>query len=99
MEIAAQLAPFVTFELMPYFWNSFFSCAMTIGEQSVSAIIPKFRLLTSGASEAQVAPCHPAGKPAISSATPEAFNALRRLIDRPRPTFVVIWFISRSPFR
>jgi hypothetical protein len=39
--IAAQLAPFTTVELMPYFLNSPFSWAITIGEQSVSAIMPK----------------------------------------------------------
>src|SRR5437868_677458 len=41
--IAAQLAPFVTVELMPYFLNRPFSWAMTMGEQSVRAIMPKFR--------------------------------------------------------
>jgi hypothetical protein len=30
--IAAQLAPFTTVELMPYFLNSPFSCAITMGE-------------------------------------------------------------------
>ena len=39
--IAAQLAPFTTVELMPYFLKKPFSWAMTIGEQSVSAIMPK----------------------------------------------------------
>ena len=47
--MAAQLAPFATVELMPYFLNSPFSCAITIGEQSVSAIMPKRRSATSGA--------------------------------------------------
>src|SRR5437868_6687152 len=32
--MAAQLAPLVTVELMPYFLNNPFSCAMTMGEQS-----------------------------------------------------------------
>src|SRR4051812_31838959 len=50
--MAAQLAPFVIFELMPYFLKKPFSCAMMIGEQSVSAIIPK---LISGASGASLA--------------------------------------------
>ena len=50
--MAAQLAPFVTFELIPYFLKKPFSCAMTIGEQSVSAIMPK---LMSGASGASLA--------------------------------------------
>src|SRR3954463_11407723 len=50
--MAAQLAPFVTVELMPYFLKNPFSCAMTIGEQSVSAIMPKLIFGVSGASEA-----------------------------------------------
>ena len=39
----------MTVELMPYFLNSPFSCAMTIGEQSVSAMMPKRMSVTSGA--------------------------------------------------
>ena len=38
----------------PVFLNSPFSCAMTIGEQSVRAMIPNFSLLVSGASLAGV---------------------------------------------
>ena len=37
-------------ELMPYFLNNPFSCAMTIGEQSVSAMMPNFIFAVSGAS-------------------------------------------------
>src|SRR3954470_14738095 len=51
--MAAQLAPFVTVALMPYFLKNPFSCAMTIGEQSVSAIMPKLMSGVSGASEAE----------------------------------------------
>ena len=40
--IAAQFAPLATVELMPYFLKKPFSCAMTIGEQSVSAMMPNF---------------------------------------------------------
>ena len=47
--MAAQLAPFTTVELMPYFLNSPFSCAITIGELSVSAMMPKRMSATSGA--------------------------------------------------
>src|SRR5262245_39184145 len=47
--MAAQLAPLITVLLMPYFLNSPFSCAITIGEQSVSAIMPKRRSGISGA--------------------------------------------------
>src|SRR5215217_3591273 len=46
--MAAQLAPFTMVELMPYFLNRPFSWAITIGEQSVKAIIPKRRSDTSG---------------------------------------------------
>src|SRR5688572_13603255 len=53
--MAAQLAPFTTVELMPCFLKRPFSCAITIGEQSVSAIMPKRRSLSSGPSPA-VAP-------------------------------------------
>src|SRR6185369_3052 len=48
--MAAQLAPLVTVESMPYFLNRPFSWAMTMGEQSVRAIMPKFNLAVSGAS-------------------------------------------------
>ena len=50
--IAAQLAPLVTVELMPYFLKSPFSWAMTIGEQSVRAMMPKLTFAVSGASAA-----------------------------------------------
>ena len=40
--MAAQLALLSTVELMPYFLKKPFSWAMTIGEQSVSAMMPKF---------------------------------------------------------
>src|SRR5690349_8067119 len=46
--MAAQLAPFTIVELMPYFLNRPFSCAITMGEQSVSAIMPKRMSVTSG---------------------------------------------------
>jgi hypothetical protein len=47
---AAQLACFTTVELMPYFLKNPFSCAMTMGEQSVSAMMPKRMSATSGVS-------------------------------------------------
>src|SRR5262245_10028738 len=47
--IAAQLAPLITVELMPYFLKMPRSWAITIGEQSVSAIMPKRRSGVSGA--------------------------------------------------
>src|SRR3954469_1428869 len=48
--MAAQFAPFVTVELIPYFLNRPFSCAITMGEQSVSAMMPKLMFGASGAS-------------------------------------------------
>src|SRR6185503_11511182 len=54
--IAAQLAPLLIVELIPYFLNNPFSCAMISGEQSVSAIMPNLRSATSGASLAGTAP-------------------------------------------
>src|SRR5687767_12210497 len=59
--IAAQFAPLETVDSMPYFLNNPFSCAITMGEQSVSAMIPNFILLVSGASPAGVEPAHPRG--------------------------------------
>src|SRR3954470_20584001 len=50
--IAAQLAPFVMVALMPYFLKNPFSCAMTKGEQSVSAMMPMLIFGISGASDA-----------------------------------------------
>src|SRR6266540_692821 len=46
--IAAQLAPLMTVELMPYFLKSPFSWAITMGELSVSAMMPKRMSATSG---------------------------------------------------
>src|SRR5258706_16308848 len=48
--IAAQLAPLAMTESIPYFLKSPFSCAITIGEQSVRAIIPNLTVAVSGAS-------------------------------------------------
>src|SRR6187549_3809082 len=46
--MSAQLAPLMIVELMPYFLNRPFSWAITMGEQSVSAIIPKRKSGVSG---------------------------------------------------
>ena len=48
--MAAQLAPFTMVALMPYFLKKPFSCAITMGEQSVSAIMPNRRSGVSGRS-------------------------------------------------
>src|SRR5438876_971037 len=50
--IAAQLAPLLTVELMPYFLKSPFSWAMTMGEQSARAMMPNFMSGCSGPSPA-----------------------------------------------
>src|SRR3954469_19337183 len=83
--IAPQLAPLVTLELMPYFLKRPFSWAITIGEQSVSAIMPKLRSVVSGASLAQAAPCQPFGTPerrapsAVAVATRRTLRRDKRL--------------------
>src|SRR3954468_17091147 len=83
--IAAQFAPFITIELIPYFLNRPFSWAITIGEQSVSAIMPNFRLAVSGASLAKTLPAHPLGNPCIRVAIAEPpiapFRNFRRLVS------------------
>jgi hypothetical protein len=42
--MAAQLAPLLTVELMPYFLKRPFSCATTMLEQSVRAMMPKLHV-------------------------------------------------------
>src|ERR1043165_1408945 len=64
--IAAQLAPFETVDWIPYFLNNPFSCAITMGELSVRAIIPNLSWLVSGLSLARVLPAQPLGNPATS---------------------------------
>src|SRR5436190_14932341 len=62
--MAAQFAPLAITELIPYFLKSPFSCAITMGEQSVNAIMPSFIVETSGPSLAKAPPTHVFGKPA-----------------------------------
>src|SRR6185436_12351852 len=76
--MAAQLAPLLTVELMPYFLNSPFSCAMTIGEQSVRAIMPNFMAAVSGASLAKAVPTQPLGRPPSNAVTVRPFAARPR---------------------
>ncbi len=73
--MAAQLAPLLTVESMPYFLKRPFSCAMTMGEQSVRAIIPNFIAATSGDWLAQT---RPAGKRAAPSAAVLTLTNRRR---------------------
>src|SRR5689334_10422953 len=82
--ITAHDASFETTELMPNFLKKPSSCAMTIGEQSVSAIIPKRMFGVSGESSAYAPPTHPAGTPFINVAAPltatAVFRNLRRVV-------------------
>src|SRR6185369_4292318 len=71
--MAAQLAPLLTTELMPYFLKRPFSCAITMGELSVRAMIPNFTSGVSGASLAwavralrNLAAARPAAAPSTS---------------------------------
>jgi hypothetical protein len=50
--MTAQDASFDTTELMPNFLKNPISCAMTMGAQSVSAIIPNLTVAVSGPSSA-----------------------------------------------
>src|SRR5690349_3575292 len=72
--IAAQLAPLRMVDSIPYFLKSPFSWAMTMGEQSVKAMMPKVNFEVSGPSLAYAAPTQCLGKPARSAA-----NDIRRL--------------------
>src|SRR5882724_8470955 len=51
---------------------------MTMGEQSVSAIMPKFRASVSGASLAKALPTQPLGKPAKRAVSRAPLPALPR---------------------
>jgi hypothetical protein len=53
--MAAQLAPLAMVALIPYFLKKPFSWAITRGELSVRAMMPKRRFGVSGASLAQLA--------------------------------------------
>src|SRR5437879_11045003 len=76
--MAAQLAPLETVDSIPYFLKRPFSCAMTIGEQSVSAMIPNLRAVVSGASLAYAAPTQLLGRPAKSVARAAPLTVLPR---------------------
>src|SRR5258705_10213354 len=81
--MAAQFAPFETVDSIPHFLNKPFSWAMTMGELSVSAMIPNFIFGASGESSAETPPAQPRGSPARSddSDTPVAFRNFRREIE------------------
>jgi hypothetical protein len=78
--IAAQLAPLLTFELMPYFLKRPFSWATTMLEQSVSAMMPRLMSVVSGASLAKADPTQPFGKPARRAAVADVLKKERRVV-------------------
>ena len=88
--MAAQFAPLATVESIPYFLKIPFSCAITIGEQSVSAIMPNFIFAVSGASLAKTEPVQRAGKPARSEAAAERVRNFRRVSLGPVSAFILL---------
>src|SRR5918999_2651194 len=76
--IAAQLAPLRTVELMPYFLKKPFSWAMTIGEQSVSAMMPNLRSGISGPSAAYAPPTQSMGRLDRTAAAPRPLATVDR---------------------
>jgi hypothetical protein len=100
---AAQLACLATVELIPYFLKRPFSWAMTIGEQSVSAIIPNFTSGVSGASLAYAvralrnrAAARPAAAPSTSRRAGREGEGLRGLLFA---SFIVVLDIGARRFR
>jgi hypothetical protein len=85
--ITAHDASFDTTELMPNFLKKPSSCAMTIGEQSVSAMIPNRMFGVSGESSAYTLPTQPPGRPSISVAA--ALTAAARLRNVRRDVLVI----------
>src|SRR5690349_19944706 len=86
--ITAHDASFETTELMPNFLKKPSSCAMTIGEQSVSAIIPKRMFEVSGESSAYAPPTHPPGRPFINVAAALAATVFFK--NARRDVFVIV---------
>ena len=69
----------------PYFLKKPFSCAITKGEQSVSAMIPNLISDTSGASLANTDPIQPVGRPLNKAPNPNPLADLERKLRRVRP--------------
>ena len=76
--MTAHDASFDTTESMPNFLKKPCSWAITIGAQSVSAMMPKRIVFVSGESSAYTPPAQPDGSPAISPAIVEAPAACLR---------------------
>jgi hypothetical protein len=78
--MTAHDASFETIDSIPNFLKYPSSCAMTIGAQSVSAMMPNRIVFVSGPSCAYAPPTHPAGSPlnsAPAAVTPAAFRNRR----------------------
>src|ERR1051325_4661830 len=80
--MTAHDASFETTELMPNFLKYPSSCAMTIGAQSVSAIIAKRMFGGSCESSADTLRAHPPGRPFMSVAALHAATAVFRNLRR-----------------
>src|SRR6185436_9224621 len=103
--MAAQLAPFTTVELMPYFLNMPFSCAITIGEQSVSAIMPKRMSgvsgafgFTGGAAGAALSAADGGGAASSFFSPPHAASNVPPSVAAPRPAAPSLRNLRRESF-
>src|SRR5688572_1117907 len=90
--MTAHDASFDTTEVMPNFLKKPSSWAITIGAQSVSAIMPNRTVVVSGPSAAYTPPAQCRGSPAISAPTAPAapFTNVRRFISPPGPASLPI---------
>jgi hypothetical protein len=100
--MAAQLAPLLITELIPYFLNRPISCAMTIVEQSVKAMMPILSSGVSGASSAKTEPTQPVGSPLSKAERPiplaDADKNPRRVTPTDDRSGKVPRFVERSRF-
>src|SRR3989442_13118404 len=88
--MTAHEASFEIVDSIPCFRNSPSSWAITIDEQSVSAMMPTRTFGVSGASDAYAVPRQPIGTPASSAAAPVVFTKSRR-VSATRPPWPNAW--------
>src|SRR6059036_1426260 len=81
--MTAHDASFEIVDSMPCFLNRPSSWAITIDEQSVSAMMPMRTFGVSGASDAYAVPRQPSGTPASSAAAAVVFTKSRRVTHSP----------------
>src|SRR5687767_11727751 len=81
--MAAQLAPFTIVELMPYFLKKPFSWAITTGEQSVSAIMPKRRSGVSGLLPLTLPAALGEALGELDADAPDSLQPIRAALPRP----------------